>query len=112
MKNNLPFLNQERLNIIFDHVYNIVKLQESTQSFQNKRLDQLLDTLKAMQSFNYRHRPDDTRVLFELMNEVFNFEVNSEGTTLWLSLILAIKELYGFTDKKLLVVMKQVSVRK
>ena len=112
MKNNLPFLNQERLNIIFDHVYNIVKLQESTQSFQNERLDQLLDTLKAIQLFNYRHRPDDTRALFEIMNEIFNFEVNSEGTTLWLSLILAIKELYGFTDKKLLVVMKQVSVRK
>jgi hypothetical protein len=31
---------------------------------------------------------------------------------MWLALILAIGELYGFSDQKLLEVMKQVKVRK
>jgi hypothetical protein len=111
MKNNLPYLNQERLNIIFDHVYdNVGEISEPR--FDNEKLDHLLDTLKSMQSFNHYHRPDDTRPLFYLLNPIFNFERNSEGTTLWLSLILAIKELYGFSEKKLVEVVKQISIRK
>lgn len=112
MNRNLPYLDQDRLNIIFDHVYDIVsdKIAEST--FVEKRLSHLLDTLKSMQSFNYHYRPDDTSVLFELMDKIFNFEINSEGTSLWLSLILAIKELYGFSDDKLLEVMNQTTIRK
>lgn len=112
MKKNLPYLNQERLNIIFDHVYDIVGLRESKQKPDNEKFNCLLDTLKAMQLFNYHHRPDDTYLLFGLFNPLFNFERNSEGTTLWLSLILAIKELYGFSVKKLTTVIKQVSIRK
>ena len=113
MKNNLPYLNQERLNIIFDHVYNIVHLQESEQNFDaDEKLNHLLDTLKSMQSFNYQHRPDDTHHLFNSLNQIFNFERNSEGTTLWLSLILAIKELYGFSEERLITVLNQVSIRK
>ncbi|MCX7545345.1 hypothetical protein [Marinicella gelatinilytica] len=113
MKDNLPYLNEERLNVIFDHVYNIVHQQESDQNFgSDEKLNHLLDTLKSMQAFNYRHRPDDTQYLFGFLNPLFNFELNSEGTTLWLSLILAIKELYGFSEQKLFTVLKQVSIRK
>ncbi len=112
MKNDLPYLNQERLNIIFDHVYDIVDASEDVSSFGEEKLSHLLETLKSMQSFNYQHRPSDTREVFHLCNGTFNFEINSEGTTLWLSLILAIKELYGFSDKKLITVIKQASIRK
>ena len=86
--------------------------EKSENTFGEKRLIHLLSTLKSMQSFNYQYRPDDTRALFELMNKIFNFEKNSEGTTLWLSLILAIKELYGFSDNSLSKVMKQTTIRK
>ncbi|WP_281285455.1 hypothetical protein [Deferribacter autotrophicus] len=34
-----------------------------------------------------------------------------KGTSLWLSLILAIKELYGFSNRKLVEVVKQVAIR-
>ncbi len=113
MKDNLPYLNQERLNIIFEKVYDDVddiKLIEK--DFENEKIYHLLCTLKAMQYFNYRHRPDDTRCLFGVLDPIFNFERNSEGTTLWLSLILAIKELYGFSNTTLMHVMKEVTVRK
>ena len=112
MKSNLPYLNQDRLNIIFDHVYDIVGVNKGNQIFDEEKLSHLLDTLKSMQLFNYQHRFDDTRELFGLVDVVFNFERNSEGTTLWLSLILAIKELYGFSDMKLVKVIKQISIRK
>jgi hypothetical protein len=112
MNRNLPFLDKDRLNIIFDHVYDIVSEKIAESTFVEKRLLHLLDTLKSMQSLNYHHRPDDTRDLFKLMNKIFNFEINSEGTSLWLALILAIKELYGFSDNNLLEVMKQTTIRK
>jgi hypothetical protein len=112
MRKNLPYLNQDRLNTIFDHVYDIVSDEKNESAFNEKRLSHLLETLKSMQSFNYQYRPDDTRALFELMNKIFKFEKNSEGTTLWLSLILAIKELYGFSDTSLPKVMKQTTIRK
>lgn len=112
MRENLPYLNQERLNIIFDHVYDVVTTQKNELAFDDDRLDHLLDTLKSMQNFNYRYRPDDTRFLFSLFNPIFDFERNSEGTTLWLSLILAIQEMYGFSDKKLVEVISQLSMQK
>jgi len=111
MKNDLPYLNKERLDMIFEHVYdNAEKADEH--KFNEEKLSHFLITLKTMQSFNFRHRPDDTRQLLSLLDGIFNFERNSEGTTLWLSLILAIKELYGFSDRKLFTVMKKVTIRK
>ena len=111
MRKNLPYLNNELLDMIFEHVYdNFESMGE--QKYDEEKTSQLLVTLISMRSFNYRHRPDDTRELFDLLDNIFKFERNSEGTTLWLSLILAIKELYGFSDDKLVMVMKQVSIRK
>ena len=112
MNKNLPYLDQNRLNIIFGHVYDIVSDKNNENTFDEKRLSHLLETLKSMQSFNYHYRPDDTKYLFDLMDKIFLFEINSEGTTLWLSLILAIKELYGFSDNKLSDVMKQITTIK
>ncbi len=109
IKKDLPYLNQERLDIIFECVY---ELRGDDKPFHEDRLNGFLVMLKAMQHFNHWYRPDDTHELFDLMDPIFNFERNSEGTTMWLALILAIDELYGFSDQKLLEVMKQVKVRK
>lgn len=101
-----------RLDIIFDHVYQCVGIGECTSEFSDEILVDLLATLQAMQQFNYKHRPDGTSRLYRQFDQVFNFEANSEGTTLWLCLILAIKELYGFSDRKLHEVLSQVKIRK
>jgi len=110
MKKNLPYLNQERLDFIFDHVYDD-GTPMAQDGFEERILD-LLIVLKSMQSFNCKQRPEDTRNLFGVCNHIFNFETNSEGTIMWLSLILAIKELYGFSEWRLLSVIEQVSIRK
>ncbi len=111
-KNNLPYLHPERLNIIFDHVYDTVGIYNSKQNFDDEKLTDFLTMLQAIQLFNYKHRHDDTRRLFFLLDGLFNFERNSQGTTIWLALILAIQDLYRFSDEKLVSLMKQVSVRK
>lgn len=112
MRENLPYLNQERLDTIFEHVYDNLRTNETKNAFDTEKLSHLLRVLKTMQDFNLQYRPDDTRALFGLMNGTFNFEPNSEGTDYWLSLILAVKELYGFSNEKLVSVMEQVGVRK
>lgn len=113
MKQNLPYLNQERLDVIFDHVYDIVSDNKSGRLFDDEKMNEFLTTLLAMQSFNYKFRPDDVRELFFLMDNEFNFERNSEGTTLWLALALSIKELYGFPKEKFILVLSQLfDVRK
>lgn len=112
MKKNLPYLNDEHLNLIFDGVYGQPASIEETGRPIDERISDLANALYAMQRFNYHHRPNDTRRLFDLFNAQFNFELNSEGAALWLALMLAIQELYGFTDSKLVEVIGQVTIRK
>lgn len=109
---SLPYLTQDRLNFIFEGVYGLDNIPAQKLNSEEEKIVDLAKTLYAMQQFNHHHRWDDTRQLFGLMSKNFQFEVNSEGSTLWLSLILAIQELYGFTDEKIVEVICQVTVRK
>lgn len=107
MKRDLPFLDQERLDKIFTGVYDLPGDFKTEDRFIS-----LTRTLRTMQQFNYHFRPNDTRHLFYLFDAQFNFEQNSDGTTLWLALILAIQELYSLTDSKLVELIFQITVRK
>ncbi|TSA39379.1 MAG: hypothetical protein D4R63_09065 [Methylococcaceae bacterium] len=107
-KSDLPYLTQDRLDYFFTAVYDA----EVPSPHKDAQIVALLTALKAMQHFNHFHRSNDTREFFTLLNDIFNFERNSEGTTLWLALILAIKELYGFSPEKLRELMKLVTIRK
>jgi hypothetical protein len=108
-KSDLPYLTQERLDYFFNAVYDA---DAALIPHKDARIVALLKALKAMQHFNHFHRSNDTRKMFMLLNDIFNFERNSEGTTLWLALILAIKELYGFSPEKLREIMRLVTIRK
>lgn len=110
MNNNLPYLNQERLDAIFEQVYELA-IPPDEKDISDK-LIQFNYVLKVMQQFNFRFRPDDYTVLYALTNPIFNFQHHSEGVDLWLSMMLAIKELYGFDNDMLIKLLKQVTVRK
>ncbi|MDD5300331.1 MAG: hypothetical protein PHD65_07535 [Gallionella sp.] len=109
VKNNLPPLNEVLLNQIFDGVYGGAG-QQPNELIGHEPLQALIDTLYAMQRFNHRFRPDDTGRLFDLFDAQFNFERNSEGTTLWLALILAVQELYGLSDSRLMEALGEMIV--
>ena len=94
LRKHLPELNGTVLDFIFAHVYDIVETSSERQGLDDSKLLNLFRILQALQTFNYRHRPNETRQVFGPMCKHLNFELNSDGTTLWLSLLLAIKELY------------------
>lgn len=112
LKASLPELNGELLDLIFERVYDFAEMSENNDSVEPNKVSSLLEILKALQKFNYYHRQDETGDLFSQMSKHFNFERNSEGTTLWLSLLLAIKELYGLTDKNFAPLIRASHVRK
>lgn len=105
VRNSLPLLDQELLTKIFDAIYIGYK------KTSDERIDALIETLYAMRKFNHHYRQDDTRRLFDLLDAQFNFERNSEGTTIWLALILAVQELYSLSDKELIQAMQLVTLR-
>lgn len=113
MKKTLPYLNAERLEQIFADVYSSpASAATEAAKIGDERLRDLAVALYALQRLNYRHRRDDWLRLASLFTPRFNFEWNSEGTALWLALVLAIQELYGFSDSKLVEVIGQLAIRK
>ena len=108
----MPYLNQERLDVIFGHVYDRLDDVKAERAFEEEKLNHLLRVLKAMQDFNLEHHPEDRYEVFSLTNGIFDFNMNGGGTDYRLALILAVKELYGFSDDRLVSVMGQVGVRK
>jgi hypothetical protein len=103
----LPYLDRETLDIIFENVYGA-----DLEDIRNVELRDLVFVLKQMQDYNYRYRNEMIRRAYSLLCDFMEFEINSEGTTLWLALCLAIKELYGMRDSTLQAIMKKVTVRK
>ncbi|GAC1522612.1 MAG: hypothetical protein NVS2B16_30530 [Chloroflexota bacterium] len=105
----LPVLRQRELNAIFDCVYGTQDSEERADS----DLRGLIRVLKALQDYNYQYRSMEAMSLFQLFDEAVGpMMTNSDGTILWLSLGLAIKELYGIRYTTLQSLMKQVTVRK
>ena len=111
MNKNLPYLTPERLKLIFNDVY-IFNLDDKFKkglSSLDDKMSEFIYTLKQMQRFNYLYRPDDTMNIFECASKIFHFQPNSDGPVIILALMLAIKELYDFSDQKLIQIMKQAN---
>lgn len=101
MKINLPQLTKKRLRWLFDHAYDI-SFTLAQESIPVPSLDEtLLLVVKQMQRVNYEHHTDECVSLFGLFSESMSFERNSEGTTQWLAMALAIKQLCALNDEEL-----------
>ena len=113
LRNSLPELNGESLDFIFDHVYEIIDILGQGEKEKNCMLANLLGILKGLQRFNYDHRLDDA---FELHQRAvvpagLELQSNSDGSVLWLAMLLAIQELYGLSNSNLIKVIQQISIR-
>ena len=105
---DLPWLDPQLLDAIFEGVYT----HGIPADLAEEQRD-LLHALYTMQAYNYAHRQRACAELFPLFEETVGpMEVNSEGTTLWLALGLALKELYGMRNATLRELMLRVTVRK
>ncbi len=110
----LPWLSPELMNTIFDCVYGVGDevLAERT-LLAEPRIRALVDTLLVMQDYNLFWREGATFPLSPLLEDAVGpMQRNSEGTSRWLALALALKDLYGLRRSTLGQLMGTVSVRK
>ncbi len=113
LRTSLPALNGESLDFIFDHVYEIYGILGESKAQKDCKLPGLLEILKGLQKFNYDHRLDDA---FELHQKAvipsgLQLQSNSEGSVLWLAMLLAIKELYGLSNSSMIKAIRKISIR-
>ncbi len=101
MKFSLPGLTKKRARWIFDYVHE----RDMPPMFPNASTPDIDKTLmlilKSMQIANIERRTEECVDLFRLFNEPGFLETNSEGTTWFLALALAVKELYRLEDEEL-----------
>jgi hypothetical protein len=101
-----PALTTEFLNAIFKGVY-------SGATFAKRQQQDFVNILYAMQRYNRFHRLDQMRALFPIFEQhVGELERNSEGSSFWLGLCLAIKDLLNLNEAELIEVLKRITVRK
>jgi hypothetical protein len=101
MKITLPELTRKRLRWVFDYVYEM-EMPPLFPKSSTPAIDKtLMLILKSMQIANIERRTVECVALFRLFNEPYFLEPNSEGTTLFLALALAVKELYRLEDEEL-----------
>jgi hypothetical protein len=103
---NLPYLDQPLMDTIFASVYGL-------QDIPDPEVNDFVMTLQAMQDYNYKYRSAQLVKLFPIFEETVGpMEINSDGTSLWIAMGLALKELYGMRTETLRSLLKLVTVRK
>jgi len=110
----LPWLDAEVLDTILDCVYGITsQVQASRPLLREPVIADLIAVLQAMQTYNARWRGEALVQLLPVLEESLGaMEPNSEGTTRWLALALALRDLYGIRNQTLGDLLKSTTVRK
>jgi hypothetical protein len=114
----LIYLDREIMNAIFDCVYDIDEkghglMSDTKKLMKDDQFKYYIQMLKAAQEYNYRYRFGATSELFPIFESTVGpMERNSDGTTLWLAMGLALKELYGFRRETLKELLKSMNIRK
>jgi len=107
MRCPLPPLTKIRARWLMERCFDVAS-DEIQAGFSEKSADadaRLLLAIQSMQAFNLERRREEVNALWDLFSDPYGFETNSEGTTFWLAMALAIKDLYALDEaalKKLL----------
>lgn len=114
----LIYLDARIMNAIFDCVYDFdekgygLKV-DTKQLLKDEQFKFFIQMVKSIQEYNYRFRFEPASKLFPLFDSIVGpMEKNSDGTSQWLAMGLAIKELYGFRKETLKELLKTVNVKK
>jgi len=104
-------LTADLLNMLFESVYGVTP---ETEQFlrQNTWARPIFDAIIARQQWLYAN--DINRYpMYERVEPILGpFQINSDGTTLWLAMCQALQDLYRLTDDELCLALSRVSVRK
>jgi len=99
----LIYIDEEIIQAIFSCVYGLNEKDSKTKKLlKNEKFNDFMHMLLLMQEYNYRYRFSQFEELFPLFEETVGpMERNSEGTSYWLAMGLALKDLYGFRNRTL-----------
>ena len=102
------------LDTIFDCVYGITDTVRASRPLLNEpAVADLVAVLLTMQAYNAKWRAMALgRWLPVLEGALGEMEQNSEGTTRWLALAVALRDLYDLRSNTLSDLLKRTSVRK
>lgn len=100
MRAKLPTLTKKRLRWLLDHAYDEVTADLFKERASSPE-ENLLLIVKLMQQANLTYRANDCVALFPLFSGQDFLEPNSEGTTTFLAMALAIKELFAIEEEDL-----------
>lgn len=102
MKISFPLVTKRRLRWLLDQAYRplLDKLDIDCKEVDDAD-SKLLRIASLVQHSNIKYRQKDIAELYQIFNIPDFLEPNSEGTTLWLAMALAIKELCSLTDEEL-----------
>lgn len=114
---DLPWLDGEILNALFESVYSSPGAYEAaTEAVLHHYPEQLrrwFDVLKYQQEYNRRFRINQCYALMPVVDPILGpFQTNSEGPDFWLALVLSVQESYGLSKKALSSVLHVLYVRK
>jgi len=105
MRCKLPALTKKRAQWLLNHCYDVFLEREQSPALTESGFDsedqRLLLVVRSMQEFNMKHRTDEVIALADWFDDPGFLEWNSEGTTMWLAMALAIRELYDSTRSEL-----------
>lgn len=102
MKIALPALTKKRLRWLLDHAYDLLRNNElDTHTPVSAADSKLLSIAKSLQRYNLDHRADDCRNLFPLFSQAGFLDQNSDGTTYFLAMVLALKDLCSLSEENL-----------
>lgn len=108
MKINLPALTKKRIRWLLDHVYETETLTLPTEGSVSVADTRLFLVVKSVQLTNLQYRGHECEELYRLFSEPYFLDPNSEGTTRWLAMALAIKELCALSDDELKALLTSV----
>ena len=114
-RKQLPKLSKRYLNCILVHVFEKFGVPQQIKDKDlpaNDNEQETLGILQEMQVENYERRLDTVSEISEDMYKVFDFQNNTEGTPIFLSMALAIKELYLLSNEQLILVMSKSRLAK
>jgi hypothetical protein len=102
----LPYLDRALLDTIFASVYDL-------QNISDEEVHDFVVMLRAMQYYNYKYRLGELVKLFPIFEQTVGpMEINSDGTSLWIAMGLALKELYGMRNETLRQLLRSLTIRK
>ncbi len=104
-----PRLTGANLNAVFAHVYDVARPEALPQDDSGDEVLAFLPGILSYANYVRRHRHMDVVGTYHLVRPLMgDFEINSEGTDCWMSMLIALEELYQLSRSEFAEAIKKI----